>query len=413
MRFIPGISSQGRQEAVESVGGVPSNFYPTDWKQPKSDWQRNMFGGNSSGSLPPAPSGGIDMSVYRPGQAQNKISGGAPSAPHHAFRPQGSRNTVPESYVTPRRETQASEQGRPAYYPGSAQPSADSGIRFPVIRPNPGRNDEPISRPPSNPEFFPVPGESNSAAMQQIFEQARRGGVSSEIVQQAIDNNQRRIPVTMPRSLPPPAGGFVNSPGFRESDYRKAAMPKYVPNPAYQNPDTVRRPSPQLPASPSPSVIGSGPMAGLPEGTKVIRGPQGGFVFPGSPPPMFTQQANGGYRPTPSQQPSLPPGFVPGQHVFSVTQTPGFSSAPPQLPEPGFTAQYRNFDGSVSDSPNYAQRDAFIQGLNDALLPYQTGRTSGLPTYDFPALLTQANQMVDDGYQNPFAFQNPLARLFG
>ena len=403
MRFTTGIGSQDRQKAVTSVGGVPSNFYPTDWRQPGSDWQRSVFGGNATrtgnaysrqpavrqdqsagsaaGPMPPAPSGGVDMSAYRPSQAQAKISSGNPATPRRA------ETTQPQ----------------------------DSGIRFPVIRENPGRNDEPIRQPSGGMNFFPVPDQSNSGGMQQLFEQAARGGVSSEIVQQAINNNQRMIPVTQPGSLARPAGGFIDSPGFRESDYRRANSPKFVPNPFYQNPDVVLRPtdSPQQPASPSPSVIESGPMRGMPEGTKIIRGPQGGFVFPESPPPMFTQQPNGGYRPDVSQQPSLPPGFVPGRHAFSVMQTPGVSSAPPQLPAPGFTAQYRNFDGSVSDSPNYAQRDAFVQSLNDALLPYQTGRASGAPTYDFPALLSQANEMVDAGYQNPFAFQNPLAGLFG
>lgn len=197
-----------------------------------------------------------------------------------------------------------------------------------------------------------------------------------------------------------------------------------------QSPAAISLPPPpqQQAVSPPSNIIGSGPMQGLPEGTKIIRGPQGGFVFPGTSPPGFTQQPNGGYRP--SQQPPLPQGFVPGQHVFSalppmpevrqpsfaVTQDPGFSTPPPSIPEPGFSASYTDLMGNVSDQPNYVQRDALIDLLNQSLLPYQTGNRTGPPQYDIPASLSQADEMAQSGYQNPFAFSNfnanPLAGLF-
>lgn len=68
-----------------------------------------------------------------------------------------------------------------------------------------------------------------------------------------------------------------------------------------------------------------------------------------------------------------------------------------------FTARYTNFDGAVSDQPNYAQRDAFIQSANDAMLPYYSGKAQGAPQFDVQSMWSNAGKMADDGFRNPFS----------
>ena len=70
---------------------------------------------------------------------------------------------------------------------------------------------------------------------------------------------------------------------------------------------------------------------------------------------------------------------------------------------PTFQARYGQPDGSFSDSPNYNQRDAFIQALNNQQTPYMTGQARGMPQYDIGSAFNQASQMVQQGFQNPFA----------
>ena len=72
-----------------------------------------------------------------------------------------------------------------------------------------------------------------------------------------------------------------------------------------------------------------------------------------------------------------------------------------------FTARYGQPDGSFSDSPNYNQRDAFIQALNNQQTPYMTGQARGMPQYDIGSAFNQASQMVPQGFQNPFAPGSP------
>ena len=70
---------------------------------------------------------------------------------------------------------------------------------------------------------------------------------------------------------------------------------------------------------------------------------------------------------------------------------------------PTFQARYGQPDGSFSDSTNYNQRDAFIQALNNQQTPYMTGQARGMPQYDIGSAFNQASQMVQQGFQNPFA----------
>lgn len=110
----------------------------------------------------------------------------------------------------------------------------------------------------------------------------------------------------------------------------------------------------------------------------------------------------------------VPPADSPfGGQLGGLRQPQFFSSyTPPQIfaqPQfrPSFQALYTNFDGSVSTQPNYSLRDAFVQSINDSMIPYQTGRMSGAPQFDFQSLLGTAQNMSRGG------FQNPLAGLFG
>jgi len=83
-----------------------------------------------------------------------------------------------------------------------------------------------------------------------------------------------------------------------------------------------------------------------------------------------------------------------------------------------FTARYGQPDGSYSSTPNYNQRDAFIQALNNQQTPYMTGQARGMPQYDIGSAWNQAGQMVQQGWQNPFTpnlaaqpQQSPLPNL--
>ena len=83
---------------------------------------------------------------------------------------------------------------------------------------------------------------------------------------------------------------------------------------------------------------------------------------------------------------------------------------------PTFQARYGQLDGTYADSPNYNQRDAFIQALNNQQTPYMTGQRSGPPQFDIGGAWNQASQMVQQGFQNPFAPNlaaqaNPLPSL--
>lgn len=87
--------------------------------------------------------------------------------------------------------------------------------------------------------------------------------------------------------------------------------------------------------------------------------------------------------------------------------------------KPGFFSRSQNFDGSFTEQPNYALRDAFIQRINESMMPFYQNSGTYLgegkppetwgrqPTFDFPSLWQQAGNMVQDGYVNP------LAGLFG
>lgn len=74
---------------------------------------------------------------------------------------------------------------------------------------------------------------------------------------------------------------------------------------------------------------------------------------------------------------------------------------------PPFSAAYQGFDGTVSGNPNYTQRDAFINNINNQLgmqqmQGFNTPRPAP-PQLDFGQLWSQAGDMARGGWTNPLA----------
>jgi hypothetical protein len=83
---------------------------------------------------------------------------------------------------------------------------------------------------------------------------------------------------------------------------------------------------------------------------------------------------------------------------------------------PPFQAATQNFDGTQSQMPNFQQRDAFISQINSQLGQMQGLSQArpgmGAPQFNFPQMWGQANQMVRQGWQNPFAGpQSPMGDM--
>jgi hypothetical protein len=94
-----------------------------------------------------------------------------------------------------------------------------------------------------------------------------------------------------------------------------------------------------------------------------------------------------------AQSPQMPAGQQDGNWA---------NYASPQRPSP-FQATYGSPMGGQYEQPNFAQRDAFIQNINNQMAPYMTGQASGAPQFNFNQAWSNAGQMVNDGWQNPFA----------
>lgn len=157
----------------------------------------------------------------------------------------------------------------------------------------------------------------------------------------------------------------------------------------------------------------------------VYSKPRGGFqaFSPGR--AQSIQQPNSGTRYTAySQQPvtrSKPPqqSVSYSQSFYSQPQEPAPApqmayqqpQAPQQrMPEPGFKSTVYGMDGTpMSPDQFYQQRDALIQLLNDDNARYQMqsgvgpGPGSGFQAPDFGAMWSQAGNMVQQGWKNPFA----------
>ena len=117
-----------------------------------------------------------------------------------------------------------------------------------------------------------------------------------------------------------------------------------------------------------------------------------------------------------------------GQAGGSETVYDGPTMRPAEQFQPGFFSRSQNFDGSFTEQPNYALRDAFANSINEAMFPYYANSGTYLgtgapppswgqaPSFDFNQMLTKSRDMVSDGWTNPFLQQmapSPLAGLFG
>jgi len=95
-----------------------------------------------------------------------------------------------------------------------------------------------------------------------------------------------------------------------------------------------------------------------------------------------------------------------------------YGNTPNARPE-SFTSQYFDYSGNpVSFEQQQAQRAAMVQQVRRAELPFVFGnalnQNMGPQTLDVPTLLGNANQMVDDGFYNPFLQrlqQDPMQQL--
>jgi hypothetical protein len=124
----------------------------------------------------------------------------------------------------------------------------------------------------------------------------------------------------------------------------------------------------------------------------------GANVMTRGPESLAYQQVYGG-------KPAGKPGQAQSQQSPYATSTPYAAYNPniannPQAPRPPeFQASYGQPDGSFGSQPNFGQRDAFIQNLNQ-----QAGmQTGGMPQFNFGQAWNQAGNMVQQGWQNPFA----------
>jgi len=89
----------------------------------------------------------------------------------------------------------------------------------------------------------------------------------------------------------------------------------------------------------------------------------------------------------------------------SFYREPFMSFGGTQFPPSGFYPSYGSPAGGQFSSPQTGQVDAFIQRLNDSMAPYQMGMASGRPSFDINSLWSQAGNMVQSGWQNPFAMR--------
>lgn len=119
-------------------------------------------------------------------------------------------------------------------------------------------------------------------------------------------------------------------------------------------------------------------------------------------PPDMSMYSPGRAQPVQEQSQGTPYGaqLTGGNYAYAT---------PENRPAP-FTQRYTNFDGTVSEQPNFGQRDAFIQNINDAMLPYYSGQAKGPPQFDFQSMYRRAGDMVKNGWQNPFAQQPPATQ---
>lgn len=154
------------------------------------------------------------------------------------------------------------------------------------------------------------------------------------------------------------------------------------------------RPAPILRATDSP-IVPMKPGGGRSPDAAVTPAYQPGKAQPNAPKSQGTPYGvfNGG------SDLAAPPSPPPPNGNMAYAQ-------PDMRPQP-FQAAYQGFDGSFSGQPNYGQRDAFIQQINNQLgqMQAQSWQNPGMgpPQFNFPQMWGQAGNMVQQGWQNPLA----------
>jgi hypothetical protein len=137
---------------------------------------------------------------------------------------------------------------------------------------------------------------------------------------------------------------------------------------------------------------------------------QGGYAFD---PPSWSQKQP---EPPVTKQPTSPYTAFTQRPV--ATQTPQAYGTPGDFSAykvPGFTQQWGAPDGSTSSTPQFGVRDAFIQNINGAISPFAANPSLAPPQLDLQALYGNAQDMVANGWQNPFtqAFQPSTPQYSG
>jgi hypothetical protein len=127
-------------------------------------------------------------------------------------------------------------------------------------------------------------------------------------------------------------------------------------------------------------------------------------------------QQTGGYQNAPMPRPRSPYDSEPLRTQPSAPQDSGpYRSVyqPPQQQQGGFDATYGQIGGGYGSTPNFGQRDAFINNINNTMSGYQANQGTYLgdgappaswgqtPQFNFPGMWQQAGDMVQSGWKNP------------
>lgn len=178
-----------------------------------------------------------------------------------------------------------------------------------------------------------------------------------------------------------------------------------------------------------PRIAEAGIMAGAGGYRQPPNGPASPQVFnrygPGTSPEYMQQNPDTEpFNPAATPYGQQPPAWMPDPGLRPLA-TQGPAGQPMGLPGPmsrpaPFQSTTRNFDGTTSQMPNFQQRDAFIAQINNQLgqMQNQSWQRPGMgaPQFDFPTMWGQAGEMAQQGFQNPFAAQDPgnqIRRLLG
>jgi hypothetical protein len=129
-----------------------------------------------------------------------------------------------------------------------------------------------------------------------------------------------------------------------------------------------------------------------------------GRAQPTQAPSLGTAYGQSNTQGSPRSQGTIYAGGTPDWRNVGQPQQNPFANMQPGVYTPdGFTPANNPLQAQANA---IAQRAAFVQQTNQALLPYQaanfTNQNFGPPQFDIAGMRAQANQMVQDGFYNPF-----------